>query len=211
MENNIQTIALNDGSNIQVSALEGIDIVRQRNTSVVASEPIRYPDGGLGGFELFLSPDERFLLVSIFSGQSEEGYELFDLRDGLQHIHSSGYLFGEAASYGFSQGEKKLVMALPCMCSEWWQVFDDGDLDIDDAGLGYFEFGLIQIYDIQSTEISGHIIRIYPTDNWNPKRGEYDPLLKPNLESSNTIFINMPWGREELKLPLQEFINFTPT
>jgi hypothetical protein len=35
--------------------------------------------GGIGGVELVVSPDERFLAVFLFSGQGTQGYELFGL------------------------------------------------------------------------------------------------------------------------------------
>ena len=59
------------------------------------------------------SPSGRLALLSMFSGQSEEGYELFRLGPGITKVAGLRYRLGEAASSAFSPDEARLVMALP--------------------------------------------------------------------------------------------------
>jgi hypothetical protein len=42
-----------------------------------------YPNAGYGGHELVRSPDGRHLAVFLYSGQSEQGWELFQLEPVL--------------------------------------------------------------------------------------------------------------------------------
>ena len=37
-----------------------------------------YPDRGVGGGQFVLSPSERTAILSLYSGQSEQGYEVFE-------------------------------------------------------------------------------------------------------------------------------------
>src|SRR5262245_33007743 len=67
-----------------------------------------YPDAGLGGGRIIVSPSERLAVLSIYSGQSEEAYELFRIADGFTRVGGLGYQLGEFASYCFSPDESLL-------------------------------------------------------------------------------------------------------
>lgn len=96
-------------------------LLRETVDGAVASEAaLPYPGGGLGGGFLLVSPTERFVVVAMFSGQSEDGFELFDRRTALKRVFGQEYLAGEASSYAFSDDESVLIMAVPATCTGWW-------------------------------------------------------------------------------------------
>lgn len=69
-----------------------LEVERPEGTSRVDVAEWR---GGIGGVELVVSPDERFLAVFLYSGQSSQGYELFSLdpvvrMGGLAETHGHG-------------------------------------------------------------------------------------------------------------------------
>ena len=63
---------------------------------------VPYPSGGYGGGWLTLSPSKNYVVFSYFSGESEEGFCLFNIEDHqLKLVYDSGYLYGEEANYSF--------------------------------------------------------------------------------------------------------------
>jgi len=64
--------------------------------------------GGIGGVELVVSPDERFLAVFLFSGQSTQGYELFSL-DPLVRIGGLPETRGHGSAPSFSPDSQHLL------------------------------------------------------------------------------------------------------
>lgn len=70
------------------------------------------PEGGLGGLELVLSPDERYAALLVYSGHTEMGWELFELTPSLRHVSSLPYVHGEGLAPVFSPDSRYLVMIL---------------------------------------------------------------------------------------------------
>ncbi len=59
-----------------------------------------YPMEGYGGGILIVSPAEKYLVFSYFSGQSEEGFVLFDIADMCWNIvYEHMYSFSEGSNY----------------------------------------------------------------------------------------------------------------
>jgi hypothetical protein len=87
-----------------------IAIVVTYDGAAVARAAIPYPRHGYGGHELLLSPDERYLALWLYSGQSEIGYELFAF-PRLEHLHSFGYVLGEGNGPAFSPDDRFLALA----------------------------------------------------------------------------------------------------
>ena len=132
---------LSDGSQIGVevrssNAGPGVVAVQLRRGEIVVDEVLLpYPSAGLGGGRIILSSSEQFALLSLFSGQSEEAYELFSVGHRLTSLASLSYQLGEAASYCFSPDDSLLVMALPFTCSEWWLPWDEGEVEPEFASV----------------------------------------------------------------------------
>jgi hypothetical protein len=68
-----------------------------------------YPASGYGGHELVVSPSDRYLALFLYSGQSEVGWELFEL-PGLRHIGRLPYIFGEGEPPVFSAGQSRVQL-----------------------------------------------------------------------------------------------------
>ncbi len=68
------------------------------------------PAGGSGGEELVVSLDERWGVLFHYSGQAEQGWELFAL-DPLRHVGGTGgYVRGTGDAPRFSPDGNWLVM-----------------------------------------------------------------------------------------------------
>jgi hypothetical protein len=177
--------------------------------------PIDYPSGGYGGGSLLLSPSERYLLFSYYSGQCEEAFMLFQINDDVSErmlglVYETGYLYGEVASYGFSQNEKLLMQGLSNSCTLWdWDYIEEGFVEKDENGDPFFDFGHINILDTVKKELEIHQIRIYFPEDTKIFTEEYTPLMLPKMINENTLTITMPWGEEALSFPLDKTIIFS--
>jgi hypothetical protein len=69
-----------------------------------------YLPGGYGGHELVVSPDERYLALYLYSGQSQQGWELFELAPQLRHLPGLPYVRGMGDAVQFSPDGAWLVM-----------------------------------------------------------------------------------------------------
>src|SRR5262245_20710448 len=65
---------------VEVTEVEISIVIDAADGQAVAHATIPSPADGLGGYELVLSAEERYLALFLFSGQSEVGYEVFSLR-----------------------------------------------------------------------------------------------------------------------------------
>ncbi|MFO0596342.1 MAG: hypothetical protein U0228_13585 [Myxococcaceae bacterium] len=72
---------------------------------------IPYPSAGYGGHELLLSSNERYLVLWLYSGQSQIGFELFTFAPVLKHVASLPYVLGEGLGPAFSADERYLAVA----------------------------------------------------------------------------------------------------
>src|SRR5262245_14852795 len=70
---------------------------------------LSYPHLGFGGHALVVSADESYLALFLFSGQSEQGWELFEL-PSLKHLGGLPYSEGEGDAPRFSSDSKWLAM-----------------------------------------------------------------------------------------------------
>ena len=210
--NDIAPANLANGSRIDVDPWAFGDGRRQvavrllRKDGSADSVPLPYPRAGLAGGRIIVSPSERLAVLSIYSGQSEEGYELFGIADRLTHLGSLGYQIGEFASYCFSPDESLLVMALPNRCGEWWSPWDDGEAEPAGSGRLAFSFGQLRLHEVATAKISVHDLRINVAEGWEPARTNYDPDLRPVCLSAQTLQLHMPWGAVTISIPAPEVI-----
>jgi hypothetical protein len=192
---------LKNGSEIRLNE-DPLSIVKVSNGEVVASLKLQFPSSGYGGGSIYVSPSEKYILFLFYSGQSEEAFTLLTNNDEISILYESGYLFGEAASYCFSEREGYLVQGLPYTCSEWWLPWIDGDVERDEEGYLYFPFGQINILNIQNSNLEKHEIIIQPKSNWQPNQEGYNPFLSPEIIGNDILKVSWPWGNENFKLPI---------
>ena len=171
-----------------------------KDGAVLDQASVPYPSAGIGGGRLLVSPSERFVVLSMFSGQSEERYDLFKLSGGLRHVGGLNYQLGEVASYAFSPDEALLAMALPFTCSEWWLPWEDGEVELGETGCLSFAFGQLRLHNIETGTTSLHELRVTAPEAWRPSGEDYDPDLRPRFLPNQRIALSMPWGDVELAL-----------
>lgn len=96
-----------------------------------------YPHNGYGGHEIVVSKNEKYVALWLYSGQSEVGYELFEVAPKLRHLTSLPYQLGEGDAPKFSPDAQYLVMLARTHDYAWvneeGEEFDDlADADDDD-------------------------------------------------------------------------------
>lgn len=107
----VKTVFLTDGRKIALDDdNEELILSLISNDKTEDTYEVPCPSGGYGGGSLQLSPAEKYLVFSYYSGESEEAFSLFEIENGrLKHLFNSGYLYGEDAYYSFANDEKLLV------------------------------------------------------------------------------------------------------
>jgi hypothetical protein len=206
----IKLITLNDGSQIRLNDENELSIVKMVGGEAVSSVQLDFPSAGYAGGAIHVSPCKLYILFAFYSGQSEEAFTLLKNGETLEIIFESGYEFGEAASYCFSEDKSTLFQGLPRSCGEWWMPWEDDDLEDDSEGNEYFEFGSINVLNIHTGDLKKNEIRIQPIKGWEPIESEYDPLLLQDIVAKNELRISWPWAEEILKLPLPNILIYKP-
>lgn len=185
-----------------------ISISMKKDDEILHTAEVPFPSAGYGGGMLMLSPSEQYLVFSYYSGQSEEAYILFKIRDTcLEFIYGSDYLYGEGASYLFSEREELLYQALPNSIGPWYRE----NAEEDENGEPLFEFCQINVLDIQEKTVSCHSIQVVPSERWDDELAEGEPPCLIEIVDSHMLRIVMPWGEEQLVLPLDDRIIFRPS
>ena len=196
-------LTLNDGREILLQDDEDILLYIRSKHETLYPYLFSCPSGGYGGGTLLLSPSEQYLIFSFFSGESEEGFSLYQIEDNrLVPLFDSEYFCGEGASYLFSDDEGILFQSLLGGFGPWYVE----DAEQDEEGAPYFQYGEINILDMKSKSLSQHKFRVYPSETW---KEEIDgPSYISKITSGDTLHIAMPWGEETLTLPLADTIVF---
>lgn len=163
--------------------------------------PIPYPSGGYGGGGLLLSQSKKYLLFSYFSGESEEAFLLFQIKDcSLELLYESGYLYGENADYYFSEDESFLLQAL--RTGEWYS----GEEEIDQNGNKFYKFGTICMLNIKELILKQHTIHVYPSNNWEEGITDNGPFQFSGKIHNHLFDLIMPWEKETISYPFKETI-----
>lgn len=149
------------------------------------------PSEGYGGGSLLLSPSEQYLLLSYFSGQSQEAFMLFCIDNcHLELFYESGYLYGEDANYRFLSDERLVLQTLR---TGWWYPETE---ETDEHGDKFYEFGQINILNINARKLNRHVIRVYPSDGWEEDITDNGPFLFSEMLNDSSFTVIMPWGKE---------------
>lgn len=198
-------LTLKDGREILLQDDKDIFLSVRSGHETLSSYPFTCPSGGYGGGTLLLSPSEQYLIFSFFSGQSEEGFSLFQIEDSrLVPLFESEYFYGEGASYLFSDDEGVLFQSLLGGFGPWYVE----DAYQDEEGAPYFRYGEINILDVKSKSLSRHKFHVYPSESWEAEIDGPSDISK--ITGGDTLHIAMPWGEETLTLPLEDTIVFRP-
>ncbi|MGE5184410.1 MAG: hypothetical protein ACM31C_20210 [Acidobacteriota bacterium] len=154
-----------------------------------------YPRHGYGGHALVVSPDERYLALHLYSGQSEEGWELFEL-PSLRHLASLPYFHGEGTGCRFSPGARWLATFTSTAprvrdTGEYFEDVQDPDAD-DELVVDWAELRVQRVPDgpIERHTIGARVARSMDPDElseWNT----YDAL---SFAGDDAVALQMPWG-----------------
>jgi hypothetical protein len=193
-----EPMRLHDGGRVDVtlSGRDGILITRTgASGSLVDAVRRTAPDDWFAGGGTLLSPSQRYLVLHYYGGQSEEAFVLVDLTGGLSIVGAPGYQVGEHASYAFSPGETRLLMALPMRYGDgdWWMDHSHEDLARDDNGHTYLEFATMVTCDCASGAVRAAPLVVAP-DITEPPPESYDFDLDPRFVDETTVRLSMPWG-----------------
>lgn len=165
---------------------------------------VPYPLGGYGGGWIMLSPSENYLVFSYFSGESEEGFCLFQIEDSqLELIYDSGYLYGEEANYSFVNNERILVQTF--RTGAWYQE----NAEADENGDLYYEFGELNLFYIKKQGLSRHTIHVYPSDDWEEEVTDVGTFAFSDVNGSE-VHVTVPWGETTFYAPLENVLVIRP-
>ena len=190
-------VVLNDGRDIELIEDDEISILINGEKSYT----MPYPVEGYGGGILIVSPAEKYLVFSYFSGQSEEAFVLFDVADMCWNlIYEHMYSYGEGSNYFFINDEKMLVEAKR---TGWWSK-EDSEKDTD--GNSYYEFGELSFLDIEDGNFVTNKILVYPNDSWQEDITDNGYIDDLEALGGNAFGIKLPWGTEEIEVLTSDIV-----
>lgn len=181
-------------------ALDGAD--RQR-----IEQPIMR--AGIGGVELVVSPDERYAALFVYSGQSEQGYDLFELAPKLRQLDGLAYVPGEGLAPFFAPDSRRVAMAITQTrmirgTEEYAEELLDPDADPDEEIL--VDWAALYVQDLPAGTP-----RRTPIGTDVPASADIDDIEEWNLYEPSRfvgpdrIRIPLPWGTHlDVALPATE-------
>lgn len=164
-----------------------------------------YPRAGYGGHALVVSPDEDHVALYLFSGQSEQGWELFALRPALRHVGGLAYVEGCGDAPRFSPDGRWLAMLVattPRVVATGACFEDVSTPDADDAVL--VEWARLYVHRLGDEQTTRHPVtalvpRAVAPDEVNAW-STYDAMRFP---TPTDLEVTTPWGeRLTCRLPV---------
>lgn len=192
-----------------------------RRDGTVERVALPYPVTGLGGMELIVSPDERYAALFVYSGQAEQGWELFaidaEAQPALRHVSRLPYVHGEGLAPVFSPDSRMLAMVVTSVpCERGTGEDAEALLDPEARGEVLIDWAVLYAQRIPDGQIEASPIGTWVRRSMNP-----DELLGWDLYESirfvspNRLVLPLPWGGTlDLLLPLGGPVttpNATPT
>ena len=194
-----KTVFLADGRKIILDDDDALilSFVSSNKTEDIYTVP--YPSGGYGGGSLQLSPSEKYFVFSYFSGESEEAFSLFEIGNGrLKLLYDSGYLYGEDAHYSFVNDEKILVQTFR---TEFWYKENAKTDENNDI---YYEFGELNLFNLETHELIRHTIHVYPSDDWEEETDVGSFMFSEVNGCQFSVIV--PWGKIIFCEPLENIL-----
>jgi hypothetical protein len=173
-----------------------------RGDQVVRLPP---PVAGLEGLELVVSPDERYACLFVYSGQSQQGWELFEVEPALRHVSSLPYVHGEGLAPVFSPDSRYVAMVVTRQPTERGTGKKAEKLLKPDAtGEVLIDWAMLYAQRVPSAPVEAS-----PVGTWVKCSMEAGELLGWDLYESlrftgkHRLVLPLPWGGVlELGLPL---------
>jgi hypothetical protein len=83
---------------------------------------------------------------------------------------------------------------------------DDDELEEDEHGRRFLQFGLVRVHRLRDDSASQHVLRVYPLAGWEPTRDAYDDDLHPMIDNDGRVMLHMPWGPRALASPIPDVV-----
>lgn len=198
MEDLVNHVTLADGRRIVLHDEDDISLSLVLNNGVEEALSFSHLSGNYGGGTLLLSPSQRYVIFSYFSGESEEGFALLEIANNrLKLLYDSDYLYGEDANYSFANNERTIIQTF--RTGAWYQ----NEAEIDENGDMYYEFGELNLFSLETNNLNRHTILVYPSDDWKEEETDIGTFLFSGI-TDGMLRVEMPWGIEAFEYPLQE-------
>jgi hypothetical protein len=160
--------------------------------------------GNYGGHDLVISPDERYLVISIFSGQSTQGWELFQLVPTTEHLGGLRDTHGTGTAPVFAPDSRWLAMVLTGVDARWRDTktrFEDR-LDPDSDERSILDWATLFIQRLPDGAIEEHTIGVsLPCSINRDVVHEWDMYERVRFTGPDTVELALPWD-ERLAVPL---------
>lgn len=200
----MKTVFLTDGKKIVLDDDNKLILSLVSNNKTEDTYKVPYPSGGYGGGSLQLSPSEKYLVFSYFSGESEEAFSLFEIENArFKLLYDSGYLYGENAMYSFVNDENIMVQTL--RTGFWYKENAKTDENKD----LYYEFGELNLFSLETHELSRHTIHVYPSDDWKVEETDVGSFMFSEIISTKSgcqFSVVVPWGKITFREPLENIL-----
>ncbi len=158
-----------------------------------------YPNAGLGGHKVVVSPRETHAAVWLFSGQSEVGYELFALTPKLMHLGGLPYHFGHSEAPVFSSDNAWLALATTV----------NGTLDpFDEAPWGVLFWQSLLSSPAPPHRCALEVVSKTDEDQVDALEHDFEPKIQFDHDS---LVVLAPWGEKRvvhLGAPLPASLTF---
>jgi hypothetical protein len=155
-----------------------------------------YPHAGYGGHKLVISPDESHLALYLFSGQSEQGWELFSLVPTLRHLGCLPYVDGEGDPPRFSSNGRWLAMfvSVTARVRDTDTYFEEvSDPYADDSVV--IEWAQLYVQRVPDGEIARHAVGVLaPRALDFEDVGAWATYGAMRFATDEMLELTMPWG-----------------
>jgi hypothetical protein len=171
----------------------------------LSDEVVRLPrwTGGVGGMELSASPDEKYLALFIYSGQSSQGYELLALRPKLERIGGLAEGFGHGTAPVFSPGGSCLATWISREIrvresGEYFEDMQDPDSDLEVV----VDWSRLYVQPLPGSAIQSFPVGVaIPLSADLDEVSEWDTYDAIEFVAEDELTLQMPWG-ETLRVSL---------
>ena len=198
MDDLVSHVTLADGRRVVLHDEDDISLSLVSNNGVEETLPFSHLSGNYGGGSLLLSPSQRYVIFSYFSGESEEGFALLEIANNqLKLLYDSDYIYGEDANYGFTNDERTIIQTF--RTGAWYK----DEAEIDENGDMYYEFGELNLLSLETNNLNRHTILVYPSDDWKEEETDVGTFAFSGI-ADGMLRVEMPWGSEAFRYPLQE-------
>ena len=165
-----------------------------------APELIRLPrwKGGVGGMELVVSTDERFIALFMYSGQSSQGYEIFSTQPALKHVGGLPEARGHGTPPVFSPSGRWLVSLIDSdrlvrgTQEHFETVQDDASTD-----LVIVDWARLHVHALDTLALSTVAVGTeLPRSTNEAEVLEWQVYDAVRFENDENVLLRMPWAQE---------------